>query len=64
MVGRLIENEDLRTVEEGARDRQALALAPREAYAALPDGCLIAERKLGDHVIGGRAADGLRHRFR
>src|SRR5262249_43788139 len=43
---RFVENQDARISDEGARDRNALALAAREARPALADDRVVAERKL------------------
>ena len=50
MRGRLVEDQDRRILEEGARDRDALALAAAEAGAALADRRVEAIRQGGDEL--------------
>ena len=51
-AGRLIEDQDARIADEGARDRDALALAAREPAAPLADDRVIALRQLEDELVG------------
>ena len=49
--GRLVEHQDRRVPQHGARDRHALLLAAREAVAALADDGLVAVGKRGDQLV-------------
>ena len=57
---RFVEHEDGRVAQQRARDRDALALAPRQPHAALADDGLIALRQLRDELVRVRRA---RRRF-
>ena len=48
---RLVEHEDRRVAEHGARDRHALLLAAREAVAALADDRVVAVGERGDQLV-------------
>src|SRR5207245_1034093 len=58
----LVQNEDWRVLEDGAGNRDALALAARQAQATLTDDGLVAVRHLRDEIVGksgaGRRLDG------
>ena len=56
-AGRLVEDQDLRVVEQGAGDREPLPLAAGEAGAALAEPGVVAQRRVEDEVVGlGRPA--------
>ena len=48
---RLVEDEDLRVLEQRARDREPLLLAARQAIAALADDGLVSVGQAGDEVV-------------
>ena len=50
--GRLVEHQDRRVADDGAGDRQALALAARQRHAVFADRRLVAVRLLADEVVG------------
>ena len=50
---RLVEQQDRRVLEDGARERQALALAARKPQAAVADLGVVALRLRHDEVVGG-----------
>ena len=52
----LVENQDARIGENGARDRDALPLSAREAHAALADDRVVAVLELRDELIAVRDA--------
>ena len=55
-AGRLVEDQDARIVQQGARDGDPLALAARQRVAALADHGVVAVRQPADEVVGvGRA---------
>src|SRR5690348_4353134 len=54
--GRLVENQDLRRLQDDPRDRDALLLAARKLKAALADHRLIAVRQGGDEIVDMREA--------
>ncbi len=54
--GGLVENQHWRILEDGAGDRQPLALAAGEPHAAVPDLGVVAERQLADELVGVRGA--------
>src|SRR6266480_490179 len=56
IAARLVEDQDLGPLQEGARDRDALALAAGEAHAVLADDRLVALRKLLDEAVDLRHA--------
>ena len=57
-AGRLVEDQHRRVVDEGARDRQALALATRQIGRAFLEDCRIALRKpLDEFVRAGQLRD-------
>src|SRR5439155_27201688 len=56
--GGLVEDQDRRVLQERTRDRDALALAAREPYAALPHERLIAVGAAGDELLGVRLTGG------
>ena len=60
MRGRLVEDQYRRVLEEGARDRDALALSAGELDAALADTGLEPLGQSGDEVAECRAFEGLR----
>ena len=57
--GRLVEDEDRRVSEDGARNRHPLLLAAREAVAALADNRLVAIGERCDQLVDLRRAGGL-----
>ena len=59
--GRLVEHEDRRVLEHGARDRDALALPGRELRAALAEQRVVALRQRGDEGVGAGDAGGGAH---
>ena len=50
--GRFVEDEDGRVLQEGARDRESLALASRERHAELSDRRVVALRQRDDEFVG------------
>ena len=54
-----VEDEDLRVLQHGARDRDALLLAAGELDAALADARFVAFRKRRDEVVGVRDTGGV-----
>src|SRR5436309_3024875 len=50
----LVENEDRRVLEKGASERNALALATREAHATLTDLRLVSIRQANDELMSVR----------
>src|SRR5262245_38220954 len=55
-AGRLVEDQDLRPLEQRAGDGDALLLASGEAHAVLADRRLVALRQLLDHFERARPA--------
>ena len=51
-AGRLIEDQDLRVVQDGAGDADALAFAAGEALPALADDRVVAIGEADDEVMG------------
>ena len=56
--GRLVEQQNWRILQHGARDGEALALAARELHAKLADRRLIALGQIDDEVVGGGGLSG------
>src|SRR5436309_8801358 len=50
----LVENEDGRVLEKGTGERDALALAARQAHAAFTDLCLVSVRQASDELMSVR----------
>src|SRR5260221_3226374 len=50
-AGRLVEDEDRRILEKGARDGDPLPLAARQPGAAITNGCLVALRQAHDEIM-------------
>ena len=57
-AGRVVEDQDARVGQKGARQGDPLALAARERHAALADDGLVAVGKGHDEVVGLRGAGG------
>ena len=57
--GRLVEDQDLRGLQNDPRDRDALLLAAREFEAALADDRVVSVRQRRDKVVNARVAGGL-----
>ena len=57
-TGGLVEQQNRRILEDGARQRDALALAARQPRAALAEECVVALRQLAQKFIGGRGDRG------
>ena len=57
MRGRLVEHEDGRVGEEGARDDEALTLAPRQLSPLLPDERVETGGERADPLVEARAAE-------
>src|SRR5208337_4781333 len=51
--GRLVEQQDWRVFQDGARDGDALALAARKSHAALAEFRVVAFRQAGDEAVRG-----------
>jgi hypothetical protein len=62
--GRFIEQDDRRVLDQRARDRDALALAPRQLRAVLANRRIVAERKAHDEVVGACRLRGRRRCWR
>ena len=53
-AGRLVEQQDVRVLQDGAGDRHPLLLAARQLQAALADRRLVAQRQRHDEVVDAR----------
>ena len=58
-AGRLVEQQDLRVLQDGARDRHPLLLAARQLQAAFADRRLVAQRQRHDEIVDARQPGGL-----
>src|SRR6266568_772425 len=56
--GRLVEQDDGRVLDQGARDRDPLALAAGRLQAMLADRSVVASRKAHDEIVGVRGLGG------
>src|ERR1044071_1118134 len=59
VAGRLVEQQDRRVLEQGARDRDTLLLSAGQAHAALAEVRVVAVRLRGEELVGlGRTCGG------